>query len=306
MYLVFCLFAMVALILRIASTLNGFNGQIYIASQMFISTLEVILIFTNLAYTHQIIRTQHGHGIISTLVFITVYFFLFLAWAMQLGGLGATFFTLDSYLRYVDYNLQIWATTFYAVVSLLPICFVAISSCIPGRHRRRSASLYLSIWVLLIGSLLVALQAWYIAGVFWVGRVNRFLPKPSYMTRAWYYTIIWTIDIIIVFLYMFGRVDRRGGAGVAGGREYASGGAGPPVVGGAYANGPWAAGDQPRKKSRFGRLGKLALGAGAGGAAAMAFRRHRRRKSEKEAMREEELDRADSPAPRYVLSSTRP
>jgi hypothetical protein len=288
---------MTALILRIASTLNGYNGQIYIASQMFIATLEVLLIFTNLAYTHQVIRTQHGHGIISTLVFITVYFFLFLAWAMQLGGLGATFFTLDGYLRYVDYNLQIWATTFYAVVSLLPICFVAISSCIPGRHRRASASLYLSIWVLLIGSLLVAVQAWYIAGTFWVGRVNRFLPIPNYMSRAWYYVIIWTIDIIVVFLYIFGRVDRRGGAGVTGGREYASGGAGPAAAGGAYANGPWG-GDQPRRKSRFGRLGKLALGAGAGGAAAMAFRRHRKRKSEKEAMREEELDRPESPGPR--------
>jgi hypothetical protein len=289
---------MTALILRIASTVNGYSGEIYIASQVFIASMEVLLIFTNLAYAHQIIRTKHGGGIISTIVFIVIYFFLFLSWAMQLGGLGQTFFTLDGYMRYVDYNLQIWATTFYAVVSLLPIVFVAISACLPGRHRRAGASLYLSMWVLIIGSLLVAIQAWYIAGVMWVGRTNRFLPIPDYMSRAWYYVIIWTIDIIIVFLYIFARVDRNSAA--AGASRYNTGPAGP-AAGGAYASGPWggaAAGPAaPRKKSRF-SLGKLALGAGAGGAAAMALSRRRRKKEEKEEMRREDMERAESPGPR--------
>lgn len=291
---------MAALILRIASTVNGYNGEIYIASQIFIASMEVLLIFTNLAYAHQVIRTQHGGGIISTIVFIIIYFFLFLAWAMQLGGIGQTFFTLDGYMRYVDYNLQIWATTFYAVASLLPLIFVAISTCLPGRHRRASASLYLSIWVLIVGSLLVAVQAWYIAGVTWMGRTNRFLSIPSFMTRAWYYVIIWTIDIIIVFLYIFARVDRH--AAGAGGGRYNAGGARPAAAAG-YASGPWggaAAGPGsgvPRKKRRFG-LGKLALGAGAGGMAAMALRRHRRKREEKEEMRREDLERVDSPGPR--------
>jgi hypothetical protein len=290
---------MLSLCLRIASTLDGYNGHIYVAGQLFIATMEVVMIFANLAFAHQIIRSQHGGGIISTLVFLVVYFLMFLAWAMQLAGLGQTFFTLDFYTRDFDYNFQIWATTFYAFASLLPVGFVFLSCLTPKRKRRGGAGLYLSAWILIAGSLLVALQAWYIAAVFWIGRTNRFLPLPDFMSRAWYYFIIWTIDIIVVFLYIFARVDRRPSSRDGNGNgngAYPIGGAGPAGVG-AYGGGPWAAGGVApapgQKKRRFG-LGKLALGAGAAGAAGgglLAMRRHRKnKKNEKEEMAREEQE----------------
>jgi len=287
---------MLALSMRIASTLDGYNGHIYVAYQLFVATMEPIFILANLAFAHQIIRSQHGGGILSTIVFLGVYFLMFLAWAMQLAGLGQTFFTLDFYTRDFDYNFQIWATTFYAFASLLPIGFVFLSCLTPKRKRRGGAGIYLSAWVLVVGSLLIALQAWYIAAVFWIGRTSRFLPLPDFMSRAWYYFIIWTIDIIVVFLYIFARVDRRpssrnGNANGHGNGAYPVGAAGP-AGGAAYAGGPWAAGGAApapeRKKRRFG-LGKLALGAGAAGGGLLALRRHRKNKrNEKEELAREE------------------
>lgn len=155
----------------------------------------------------------------------------------------------------------------------------------------------------MVGSILIAVQAWYIAGVMWMGRTNRFLSLPSYMSRAWYYVIIWTIDTIVLYLYIFARVDKNSHSKPrkAAGAGRFGGGTAIPAAGGAYASGPWGGAAQgsspaPRKKGGF-SFGKLALGAGGAGAAALALKRHRKKKSEKKELQNEDL-RSRSPIPR--------
>jgi hypothetical protein len=287
--------------MRIGSVLMGDNGYLYVGVVELQAIMTVLLIFINLAYAHRIIRGQHPVlGLIATAGFAVLYFLMLFAICVLLAGVGQPYFTLDPLILYNDRAFRIYAWSFFAVVSLLPIIFVAISSCLPSR--RREAGTYMQAWLLAVGTILVALQVWYVAGVEWVWPVSRFLPIPDWMTRSWYYIMIWTIDVLIIFLYAAARGpsrfgNRRRGAvgtgrgfGAGAGRRNSSGG----------------------RRGRFG-LGALAGGAAAGAAAGAMLGRHRRHRSEKEAEAEEaaraehmddlddeDVERAATPGPRLA------
>jgi len=307
----FCAIGITALGIRMASTVAGTNGYLYVGSVELVAILTILLVLINLAYAHRIIRGQHPVlGILSYAAFAVLYLLILFAAAVLLAGVGQPYFTLDSLTRYNDRAFRIFGWTFFAIVALLPIPMIAISSCLPSR-RRDAGSWYLQAWLLTLGTILVALQVWYIAGVEWARvtiNTTRFLPIPGWLQRGWYYIMIWTIDVIIIFLYAaargpsrFGRRGTGGGAIAAGapgrfgrGNRYDPGG---PVAAG-------AAGPSARPRRRFG-LGALALGAGAGGAAGamLGRRRQKQHRSEKEAEMEAAErgdldDRAISPGPR--------
>ena len=283
---VFCFLGLATLGMRIGSVLVGDDGFLYVGVVELQAIMTVLLIFINLAYAHRIIRGQHPIlGLIATAGFVVLYFLMLFAFCVLLAGVGQPYFTLDPLILYNDRAFRIYAWSFFAVVSLLPIIFVGISSCLPSR--RREAGTYMQAWLLAVGTILVALQVWYVAGVEWVWPVSRFLPIPDWMTRSWYYIMIWTIDVLIIFLYAaargpsrFGGRRRRGAAG----------------RGGAFGSGAAARRNSSGgRRGRFG-LGALAAGAGAGAAAGAMLGRHRRHRSEKEeeaeeAAREEHLDR---------------
>jgi hypothetical protein len=263
----------------------GDDGFLYVGVVELQAIMTVLLIFINLAYAHRIIRGQHPVlGLIATIGFAVLYFLMLFAFCVLLAGVGQPYFTLDPQILFNDRAFRIYAWSFFAVVSLLPIIFVGISSCLPSR--RREAGTYMQAWLLAVGTILVALQVWYIAGVEWVWPVSRFLPIPDWMTRSWYYIMIWTIDVLVIFLYAAARGPSRFGGrrrrSAAGGGAFGGGGGGRRASSGG-------------RRGRFG-LGALAATAGAGAVAGAALGRHRRHRSEKEeeaeeAARAEHLDR---------------
>jgi hypothetical protein len=301
---VFCFLGLATLCLRIGSILIGTDGYLYVGTVELQALMTVLLIFVNLAYAHRIIRGQHPVlGLIATAGFALLYFLMLFAICVLLAGVGQPYFSLDPQIVYNDRAFRIYAWSFFAVVSLLPIIFVGVSSCLPSR--RREAGTYTQAWLLAVGTILVALQVWYVAGVEWVFPVSRFLPIPDWMTRSWYYIMIWTIDVLVIFLY----AGARGPSRFGGGRR--RGATGP---GGAFGAGGGRRASTGGRKGRFG-LGALAAGAGAGAAAGALIGRRRRNRSEKEVEAEEaaraghldrdvddddDVERAPTPGPRLA------
>ena len=154
--------------------------------------------------------------------------------------------------------------------------------------------MYAKIWVLVLGCLLTALEAFYLAGVEWMNPASRFGPPPDYMARSWYYVMIFLIEFIVVMLYAFARVDQRfhtGRIDAHNGTRASTGYGGP---GGPLPMSGAAAGAPPKRKRFGGTLGKLALGAGAGAAAAGLA--HHVRPGHKD--KEVDMERDGSPSPR--------
>jgi hypothetical protein len=299
--IVFCAVRVVTLCLRIASTVQGFNGYYYASAQAFLALGVFILVLANLAMSHSIFRAHHGSFVVLAF-YMLVYFLMLFSLATLITGVVQPTFTLDYYQRYVDRALRIWSWTFLAVVAVLPLPLVGLSACLP-RRRNQAGGLYRRYWVLVLAAVLVSVETWYLAGIEWVWPTSRYVPKPSWLSRAWYYLITYTIELIVVFLYMFaggrnggGRANRRNPnstAAYVGQNGAPVTGPGGPGWGGATAmhSVPPA---QPRKK-RFGGLGKLALGAGAGGAAGLFLSRRRKRAQEEKEMEEDDVDQMPSP-----------
>ncbi|KAF2671879.1 hypothetical protein BT63DRAFT_476718 [Microthyrium microscopicum] len=326
---VFCLERVFALAIRIAGTLRGEDGNLYVGGVVLVFGFTPLLYIINLVFAHRIIKAQHprhGGNIGISLVFWLTYLLILFAWACLVAGLVQPFFQLSTYWRYVDRGLRIWGFTFFAIVSLIPLPLVLLSTVIPRRHRVNkfgSGSFYAKLWILVLVVILTSLEAFYIAGVEWVTPTSRFVPIPAYMTRTWYYVMIFTLEFIIVILYAGARVDRRfhsgdqpnnnhtGGA-YHPGPSYGPGGPLPPMAAGAQPpmgpTGPMggmgglgglgaARANSPKRKRRFPGLGKLALAGGAGAAAGGILGRRRLSKNRD---KEADMERDESPEPQAV------
>lgn len=320
--IVFCFERAAALGLRSAGAYLGYNGDLYIAGYVMTFGGTPILYLVNLIFAHRVMRLQHPiigrWNPILYAFFIFIYLLMTIAWALLIAGLVQPFYWRDPKILNFDSNFRKYAYTFFAVVALLPLPLVLISSIIPRirRHRRYGhVGMAFKIIILLIATALTAAEAVFLAIVAWRREIPRDQPPPGWTSRVWYYVFIFVLEILVVFLYLIARVDQR----ITGARyddhhqhngrdairdssdtprnsrerdrsispEYASGAgekqpkkrlfgllsAKSPAR---YDNAPKRQSrmeprdeSNPEKKSRFGGLGKFALGA-AGGAAAGA------------------------------------
>lgn len=120
-----------------------------------------------------------------------------------------SFHTLNPHTRNVDRIVQLVGSTYFAVAAFLPVPLLAINALLPrphpldkfgeGRHR-------VKVGVLLFSALLVTFGAAFRA-------VVAYVPKPVahpawYHSKAVFYCINFTIEIIIVILYAVARVDK--------------------------------------------------------------------------------------------------
>lgn len=292
---VFCIERVGALGIRIAGTLRGSNGKLYVAGVTMVYGALVLLYIANFIFAHRIIRAQHqgkGLRIIFGIIFLVIYLLVVLAWGLLMTGILQPFWRLGRNVRFTDRALRIYGFTFFAFAAILPIILVLISTIIPRGKRAQREKTGFRVVILLIGCFLAGLEAFYIAGVEWMPPRSRFNRIPDYMSRSWYYVMIFTLEFILVMLYGITRVDSRfrttkeeknlAANGYSGGPLPMSGAASVPVTG------------APPRKKRFGKLSKLAVGAGAGAAAGGMLHHMRNKHRDKEA----DLERDPSPSPR--------
>ncbi|KAH6616480.1 hypothetical protein C7974DRAFT_319148 [Boeremia exigua] len=211
----FCMSRIVTCILRLASITHPLNIRLAIAAQIFTAAGVLLVYVINLFWTQRIVRSLHPHfgwHRVPSTIFKLLWPLIGLTLVIVIVSVVQSLYTLRPRTLTIDRSLQLYGTTFLAIVSFLPLPILALCFAIPrterpdtfgtGRLRTKAA-------VLVTGASLVCLGASYRAGTMWRTPVPRSQPMPEYYHKAAFYMINFGVELLTVALYAVARVDLR-------------------------------------------------------------------------------------------------
>lgn len=198
-------------ILRIASISLPTNIRLAIAAQIFVAAGVVLIFVIHVFWAQRIVRAAHpriGWHPVSKILRTTLVVLIILVLAVVITATVQSLYTLRPRTKKIDRNLQIFGTFFLAIISFLPVPIVLVSMIRGsqpdsfGKGSLRTKSL-----VLLAGSTLLSLGACFRCGTLWLPPVPRSQPLPPYFHKACFYIFNFVIEVLVVYLYAFMRVD---------------------------------------------------------------------------------------------------
>ncbi|KAL8828511.1 MAG: hypothetical protein Q9191_002550 [Dirinaria sp. TL-2023a] len=210
----FCMARTVTSIMRIVWACRPTNVRIAIAAQVFVAAGVVLLFVINLIFAQRIIRAAHPHSgwhPAMSWFFKALYILIVVSLIMLITSVVQSFYTLNSNTRRIDRDIQLYGQTYYSVISFLPIPLVIIGLIIPRKTRVEkfgSGRFRSKIHILLWATALLCLGAAFRCGT------NYKAPRPRddpawYHSKACFYIFNFTVEIIVIFLYVVVRVDKR-------------------------------------------------------------------------------------------------
>jgi hypothetical protein len=211
----FCMARITTLVLRIVWASRPRSVNIAIAANIFVQAGVLLLFIVNLIFAQRIIRSYHprlGWSRGLGWAFKFLYFCVAANLIMVIAATVNSFFTLDLSTRRIDRDIQLFAGTFLAVLSFLPVPITILAVATPrarprpekfGQGRQRT-----KIWLLLFTSTILALGAGFRIGVSFT------TPRPAadpawYHSKACFYCFIFVIELAVVYAYAIARFDRR-------------------------------------------------------------------------------------------------
>lgn len=210
----FCMARITSCVMRIVWACRPHNVRIGIAAQIFVAAGVVLLFVINLLFAQRIVRAAHPnfgwHKAFST-AFKVLYVLVVLFLIMLISAVVDSFYTLNKHTRMIDRRLQLTGATYYVIVSFLPIPMVIIGLLIPRKVRLEkfgSGSWRLKVTILLVSAFLLCLGATFRLGTSFMPPRPRNDP-PAYFSKACFYIFDFTVEIIVIYLYIIMRVDRR-------------------------------------------------------------------------------------------------
>lgn len=212
---VFCMCRIVTMSLRMAWAKDQKNVKLGIAAQIFVAAGTVLLFITNLVFAQRIIRAQHPNWgwhkafdrAFRGIILVTV-----LTLIMLIIVTVQSFYTLSTHTHQIDRSIQLYGTTWFTIVAFLPVPLVIVGVLLPKRIRVDkfgNGRFRTKIFVLLVASCLLTLGAGWRCGTAYMPPVPLMQPSPWYFDKAFFYVYDFGVEAIVVFLYIFVRVDRR-------------------------------------------------------------------------------------------------
>ncbi|KAL8954977.1 MAG: hypothetical protein Q9183_006844 [Haloplaca sp. 2 TL-2023] len=122
-----------------------------------------------------------------------------------------SFYTLNEHTKTIDRAIILYGGTFYAITSFLPLPLILIGLIIPRRTRieKFGTGRYSSkIAILLTAAFLLCLGASFRVGTNYKTPRPRSDP-PGYFNKACFYIFNFTVEFLVIVLYVVVRVDRR-------------------------------------------------------------------------------------------------
>lgn len=210
----FCMARITTCVMRIVWATRPMHIQIAIAAQIFVAAGVVLLYVINLIFAQRIIRSAHprsgwhplfSHSFTATYVLIVVTLIMLITANIQ------NFYTLNSNTKRIDRDIILYGGTFYTVISFLPFPLVLGGLIIP-RHARLekfgSGRFRSKIAILLTAAFLLCLGASFRVGTNFKTPRPRTDP-PEYFNKGCFYFFNFTVEILVVILYVVVRVDQR-------------------------------------------------------------------------------------------------
>ncbi|KAF1816375.1 hypothetical protein P152DRAFT_446037 [Eremomyces bilateralis CBS 781.70] len=211
----FCMARITTLVLRIVSITWPRNISTAIAAQILVLAGVLLLFIINLIFAWHIIRAQHPHfgwhRVFSALL-IGLYVLVGATLVMTITVTVMTFYTLNPNTKRIARDIQLYAATYLGFVATLPLPIVLIGVVLQKKTRVEkfgSGRFRTKIFVLLSTTTLLAFGAWYHAGTSYINPVPRTQPLPAYYHKAAFYIVNFGVEIMVVWLYVLLRIDRR-------------------------------------------------------------------------------------------------
>jgi hypothetical protein len=202
--------------LRIASLCLPTDLSLSIAATIFVAAGVLIAFIVNLLFAKRILRAYHptiGWHRAINIIYNILFVLIALTLVVTITSVVQNFYTLRPRTKFIDRALLLYGQTFLAVVSCLPIFIVGLALALPRNGRRPekfgAGKMSIKIAVLLAGTTLLTLGAWYRCGTSWQTPVPRSQPLPGYMAKPAFYMMNFGVEILVLYMYALMRVDIR-------------------------------------------------------------------------------------------------
>ncbi|KAL2208908.1 hypothetical protein CC79DRAFT_1367115 [Sarocladium strictum] len=210
----FCMTRITALIMRIVWSNFPNNVKIAIATNVFTNAGVIIFFVVNVVLAQRILRAHHpefGWRKELKVPFIFVYFSFFACLVLLITSIVYSNFTLDQSLLAELRKIRLFASTYLAVLTFIPIPIVLLAILVP--HPKpiddfgKKGSMRSRVILVLFTASLLCLGATYRAVV---GYYRRPLSNPGWFNhKAAFYCFNFAIEIIVLYTYTLSRFDQR-------------------------------------------------------------------------------------------------
>ena len=211
----FCMSRIVTMVMRIVWATRPTNVSVGIAAQVFVAAGVVLLFVVNAIFAQRIIRAAHpnsGWHPIMHWAFIGLYVTIVLTLIMLITSVVQQFYSLNLNTRRIDRDIQLYGGTFYAVVAFLPFPLVIGGLVIPRKTRLEkfgSGRFRSKIIILLTAAFLLCMGATFRVAVNYAGGERPRSDPAGYQSKACFYIFDFTVEILVILLYIIVRVDKR-------------------------------------------------------------------------------------------------
>lgn len=212
----FCMARIVTNSLRIALAYHPNNLRLGMAAQIFVAAGVLLLFILNLLYAQRLLRAFHprvGWSRALSYFFKALYVIIVLSLAMLITVVVQSFYTLNPNTHRIDRDIQLYGQSYFLMFSFLPFLILAYTLLVPRRNGEQIDHFGKGSWtakfvILGVTSFLLCLGATFRAAT------NYKSPRPVndpawYDSKACFYIFNFTIEIIVVYIYLLGRVDQR-------------------------------------------------------------------------------------------------
>ncbi|KAL2416777.1 hypothetical protein ABEF95_001131 [Exophiala dermatitidis] len=210
----FCMARITAMVLRIVWACYPQDVQVAMAAMIFVAAGVLILFLINVIFAQRILRAAHPHfgwHQMLTASFGFMYGLILAFLAIVITGTVQSFYTLSARTHRIDRDLQMAASGYFVFISFLPIPMVILGLIVPRKTRVEKFGIgrwRTKIAILLTTSVLLCLGASFRAATTFKNPRPR--NDPAWYHEKWcFYFFNFTIEAIVIYLYLLLRVDLR-------------------------------------------------------------------------------------------------
>ena len=211
----FCMARVTTTVLRITWANYPYNVRLAVAANIFVAAGVVILFLINLLFAQRIIRASHpnaGWHPVFHWAFISQYVIIVLSLIAIITSVIQSAYTLNANTKRIDRDIQLYGATYYTVIGFLPIPLVIGGLIIPRKTRVEkfgSGRFRHKVAILLVAATLLCAGAAFRVAVNYAGGTRPRTDPAPYQSKACFYIFNFTVEILVIYLYVLVRVDKR-------------------------------------------------------------------------------------------------
>ncbi|KAK3112616.1 hypothetical protein LTR53_010924 [Teratosphaeriaceae sp. CCFEE 6253] len=209
----FCASRVLTCILRIAWATKPESVRIAIAATVFTNAGVIVVYIVNFILTLRILRARQptiGWSRVLHCTSIALYVAAGIGIALLVSMIVTSAYTLDQQLLHHARNIELAVITYFTILAFLAPSMLALSLLMPTTHDvQQSGQRDIHFKILLLGltTSLSSVIACYRVGTSW--QTPRPITSPAwYDTRAAFYCFGFTMEVLIVLLFIVTRIDR--------------------------------------------------------------------------------------------------